>query len=88
MHASYSRLENCATRSSAEFRTDGRKLLESEQMDSSWGGMAPMASTAPSATMASMASMAPMAAVDAMASRVAESSLNRWSRAGLFVMVK
>ena len=37
---------------------------------------------------ASMASMAPMAAVDAIASRGAEASLNRWSRLGLFVMVK
>ena len=35
-----------------------------------------------------MASMAPMVVVDSMASRVAEATLNRWSRLGLFVMVK
>ena len=50
--------------------------------------MTSMATMATMASMASMASMAPMAAVDAMASRVAESSLNRWSRLGLFVIVK
>ena len=40
------------------------------------------------AAVAAMATTAPMAAADAMASRVAEVSLNRWSRQGLFVMVK
>ena len=35
-----------------------------------------------------MASMAPMVVMDSMASRVAEATLNRWSRLGLFVMVK
>ena len=35
-------------------KMDGRKLLESEQMDCSWGGMAPMPSMDPIASMAAM----------------------------------
>ena len=44
--------------------------------------MAAMATSAP------MASMAPMAKMAAMAARVAEASLNWWTRLVLFVMVK
>ena len=40
------------------------------------------------ATMAAMATMAPMVPMATMATRVAEASLNRWSRLGLFVMLK
>ena len=36
----------CLIKRRNQGKTDGRKLLESEQMDCSWGGMAPMAPVA------------------------------------------
>ena len=61
VHTSYSRLKLCVVKFCIDGKTDGRKLLESEQMDCRGAGLASMASVVPLASMASMAPMASMA---------------------------
>ena len=56
----------CSIKRRNQGKTDGRKLLESEQIDRCWGGMAPMGSVVLMASMSAMATMDHVAAMAAM----------------------